>query len=386
MQKKIGVFGSTGSIGVQAMELLEKYPDKFKVSILTCGRNIEIFRVQLGRHRPALAVTAAEEDAVRLGREFPGTEFMFGGEGLGAAAAKGDYDIILNALSGVSGMLPTYRAVQRDNKEIALANKEALVAGGEVIMAAASEHGARIFPVDSEHSAVFQCMRGNEKNEVRRIILTASGGPFRGYTKERLKTVTRDEALGHPNWKMGKKVTVDSATLMNKGLEVIEARWLFGVEAEKIQVLIHPQSIVHSMVEFKDNALLAQLGPPDMRIPISYALFCPARAETGAEQIDFLQLGRLEFEPVDTETFTALKLAYQALKQGGSYPAAMNAANEVLVQLFLEEKIGFTDIQETIERVLNAHKPVYGAAVEQLLEIDALARAETTAFLDGICF
>ena len=373
--KKIAILGSTGSIGTQTLDVIENNPDRFTVTTLSCGGNVDLIRQQIKKHRPALAVTANEQDAVVLAREFPETEFLFGMDGLIQAAAKSDCDMVLNSLSGMMGLLPTYYAIE-SGKDIALANKETLVAGGEVIMKAAKEKNIRMLPVDSEHNAIFQALQGNEPKALNRILLTASGGPFRGYRLEQLEAVTLEQALNHPKWKMGSKITIDSATLMNKGLEVIEARWLFDVPADMIEVVVHPQSIIHSMVEYCDHSIIAQLGVPDMRIPISYALNYPERLQNDYQGINFFELGELNFEKPDTQTFRCLALAYEAIRTGGSYPVVLNAANEVLVQWFLEGKIQFLDIQRTIERVLNEHNPVYQPGLEDILDIDQKIRGD----------
>jgi 1-deoxy-D-xylulose-5-phosphate reductoisomerase len=283
--------------------------------------------------------------------------------------------MVLNSLIGMMGLVPTYYAIKA-GKDIALANKETLVAGGEVVMDAVKENEVRLLPVDSEHSAIFQALQGNDPRGVNRIILTASGGPFRGYTLEQLSKVTVSQALNHPNWKMGSKITIDSATMMNKGLEVIEARWLFDVSPEKIEVVIHPQSIIHSMVEYVDHSIIAQLGMPDMRVPISYALTYPERIENRINGVNFFETGSLTFEKPDLGTFRCLGFAYDAVKAGGSYPVALNAANEVLVQQFLEGRIKFLDIQNTLERILQEHKPVYKLDLEEIIEIDHNIRGE----------
>jgi 1-deoxy-D-xylulose-5-phosphate reductoisomerase len=283
--------------------------------------------------------------------------------------------MVLNSLIGMMGLVPTYYAIKA-GKDIALANKETLVAGGEVVMDAVKENEVRLLPVDSEHSAIFQALQGNDPRGVNRIILTASGGPFRGYTLEQLSKVTVSQALNHPNWKMGSKITIDSATMMNKGLEVIEARWLFDVSPEKIEVVIHPQSIIHSMVEYVDHSIIAQLGMPDMRVPISYALTYPERIENRINGVNFFETGSLTFEKPDLGTFRCLGFAYDAVKAGGSYPVALNAANEVLVQQFLEGRIKFLDIQNTLERILQEHNPVYRLDLEEIIEIDHNIRGE----------
>ena len=378
--KKITVLGSTGSIGTQSLEVIKAHPDRFRVEALTCGKNKKKLEEQIEKFRPAFAVTEREEDAHDLMRKFPRTEFSWGEKGL-IEAAEGGCDMVLNALMGMRGLAPTYAAIQA-GKDIALANKETLVAGGELVMEAAAKAGVKLLPVDSEHSAIFQCLEGNQNRPVKKILLTASGGPFRGYTKEQLENVTLAQALKHPKWKMGAKITIDSATMMNKGLEVIEARWLFDVEAEKIQILVHPQSIVHSAVEFMDNSVIAQLGVPDMRIPISLALGYPDRLKNGERELDFFGEGsNLTFEKPNSEVFGCISLAYEAIARGGSCPAVMNAANEVLVAAFLEEKIRFVDIEKTLACILDAHKTAYNLDLEGILEIDKETRKLTREIL-----
>ena len=378
--KKITVLGSTGSIGTQSLEVIKAHPDRFRVEALTCGKNKKKLEEQIEKFRPAFAVTEREEDAHDLMRKFPRTEFSWGEKGL-IEAAEGGCDMVLNALMGMRGLAPTYAAIQA-GKDIALANKETLVAGGELVMDAAAKAGVKLLPVDSEHSAIFQCLEGNQNRPVKKILLTASGGPFRGYTKEQLENVTLEQALKHPKWNMGAKITIDSATMMNKGLEVIEARWLFDVEAEKIQILVHPQSIVHSAVEFMDNSIIAQLGVPDMRIPISLALGYPDRLKNGERELDFFGEGsNLTFEKPNPEVFGCISLAYEAIARGGSCPAVMNAANEVLVAAFLEEKIRFVDIEKTLACILDAHKTAYNLDLEGILEIDKETRKLTREIL-----
>ena len=378
--KKITVLGSTGSIGTQSLEVIKAHPDRFRVEALTCGKNKKKLEEQIEKFRPAFAVTEREEDAHDLMRKFPRTEFSWGEKGL-IEAAEGGCDMVLNALMGMRGLAPTYAAIQA-GKDIALANKETLVAGGELVMDAAAKAGVKLLPVDSEHSAIFQCLEGNQNRPIKKILLTASGGPFRGYTKEQLENVTLAQALKHPKWNMGAKITIDSATMMNKGLEVIEARWLFDVEAEKIQILVHPQSIVHSAVEFMDNSVIAQLGVPDMRIPISLALGYPDRLKNGERELDFFGEGsNLTFEKPNPEVFGCISLAYEAIARGGSCPAVMNAANEVLVATFLEEKIRFVDIEKTLACILDAHKTAYNLDLEGILEIDKETRKLTREIL-----
>ena len=371
--KRIAILGSTGSIGTQALDVVSQRPEEFSVEALTCGSNVQRFREQLKVYRPKLAVTAKEDDAKILQEEFPDIEFMYGMDGIVTAASKTEADMVLNSLMGMMGLVPTYEAIQA-GKDIALANKETLVAGGSVIMNAVKEKGVKMLPVDSEHSAIFQCLQGNDAKELDKILLTASGGPFRGYTMEQLEQVTLAQALKHPKWVMGSKITIDSSTLMNKGLEVIEAKWLFDVEPEQIQVVVHPESIIHSMVQYKDHSIMAQLGVPDMRIPIAYAFTYPNRWENTSGEVDFYELGTLNFHKPDMETFRCLKMAFEAIKAGGSYPVVLNAVNEVLVQKFLEEKIGYLDIPRGIEAALESHTGVADPTLEEILEIDRAAR------------
>ena len=377
--KKITILGSTGSIGTQSLEVIRNNPERFSVEALTCGANADLLSEQIKEFKPALAVTANEEDALRLSREFPHTEFAWGREGL-IAAAEGGCDMVLNSLMGMRGLEPTYHAIKAV-KDIALANKETLVAGGQLVMDAVAEHGVKMLPVDSEHSAIFQCLEGNEGRPVKKILLTASGGPFRGYSLEELEKVTLEQALKHPKWTMGAKITIDSSTMMNKGLEVIEAKWLFGVEADDIQILVHPQSIVHSAVEFMDTSVIAQLGVPDMKIPISLALGYPDRLASNDPSLDFFGQGaNLTFEKPDPEVFKCIRLAYDAIRAGGSYPAALNGANEVLVDLFLNKKIRFIDIQNTLEKIMAEHKPQYNLGLEDVLEIDRSVRQKVKEY------
>ena len=371
--KKVALFGSTGSIGRQALDVIDKSRQQLSVAVLACGKNIELLRKQIERYSPEAVVVKDEEDAKELRRDFPGLVILSGTEGYKEAARSG-YDVMLNAMMGISGLEPTYEAVKL-GKEIALANKETLVAGGKIIIEEARKSGAVIKPVDSEHSAIYQCLEGRQKGILKRILLTGSGGPFRTFTGEELENVTVDMALHHPRWNMGPKITIDSSTLMNKGLEVIEAKWLFDVEADDITVVIHPESIIHSMVEFVDGAVLAQMGVPDMEIPIAYALTMPGRLEGVSESIDFFGASNaLHFERPDMERFPCLRIAIDALKEGGTCTAAMNGANEEIVAAFLAGKIGYTDIPKLIEKVLDGHKNGPGTQIEEILETDRLAR------------
>lgn len=373
--KKIAILGSTGSIGTQTLDVVSAHPDRFAVKALACGRNISLLSAQIKRFQPDLVSVERQEDALALAKEHPGVEVLYGEEGL-IAAATCSCDMVLNALMGMRGLVPTCRAIEA-GRDIALANKETLVAGGALVMEAVRQRGVRLLPVDSEHSAIFQCLEGNRGREIRRILLTASGGPFRGCTKEQLEEVTLEQALHHPKWSMGKKITIDSATMMNKGLEVIEARWLFDVPLSGIQILIHPQSIVHSAVEFADTSVIAQLGLPDMRIPISLALGYPDRLTAESRSLDFFREGAsLTFEEPDMEVFGCIRLAYEASEAGGSYPVVLNAANEVLVEQFLTGKIKFADIERKLERILDAHNPTYNLTLDDVLDVDRRIRSE----------
>lgn len=371
--KKIAILGSTGSIGTQALDIIARNRNKFSVSVLSCSKKIETLTQQIEEFNPELVVVEKEKDAIILAENYTGTQVDFGEKGL-IHAASIKCDMVLNSLMGVRGLIPTYYGLKAGN-DIAFANKETLVAGGELIMKTAEESGARLLPVDSEHSAIFQCLQGNSEKALRKILLTASGGPFRGFTLSQLEKVTLEQALRHPKWKMGSKITIDSATMMNKGLEVIEAKWLFGTHLDQIEVVVHPQSIVHSAVEYHDGSVIAQLGKPDMRIPISYAFSYPQRLENEYDSLDlFTEGSRLTFEKPNPEVFKNIKLAYDASLMGGSYPVILNGANEVLVELFLGGKIRFIEIQNTIEKVLNDHKPKYNLDLEGILEADIQAR------------
>ena len=379
-KKKITILGSTGSIGTQTLEVIAANPDRFCVTALTCGRNTALLAKQIAAFCPQLAVTERREDALALAAQFPQVTFLHGREGL-IAAATADCDMVMNALMGMRGLEPTYHAILA-GKDIALANKETLVAGGQLIMEAAAKSGVQLLPVDSEHSAIFQCLEGNRNRPIKKILLTASGGPFRGFSREQLAHVTLAQALRHPNWHMGAKITIDSATMMNKGLEVIEARWLFDVPADQIQVLVHPQSILHSAVEFADNSVIGQMGVPDMRIPISLALGYPERLANPDAPLDFFGAGScLTFAQPDMDTFRCLALAYDAIQTGGSCPLVLNAANEVLVDAFLHEAVRFTDIPQKLDQLLSRHMPTYHLDLEGILELDRQTRARTRELL-----
>ena len=372
--KRIILLGSTGSIGTQTLDIVRENPDKFKVVALTCKNRIDSLIEQIQEFKPEAVCVGNKEASAQVSAAFPAIEVNIGDNGL-REIVKVDADIVLNALMGISGMAPTYEAILT-GKDIALANKETLVAGGSLIMELASEKGIKILPVDSEHSAIFQCLEGNSGRKVRRILLTASGGPFRGYSLEQLEKVSLQEALHHPKWSMGRKITIDSATMMNKGLEVIEAKWLFDIEPDKIDVHVHPESIVHSMVEFDDTSIIAQLGLPDMRIPISLALGYPSRLHYSGKSLNmFTEGSTLHFEKPDTNVFECLSMAYEAIENGGSYPILLNGANEELVAMILDGKIDFLDIQRSLRRLMDEHKSVKPQTIEDILEIDKEARA-----------
>ncbi|HOA97156.1 MAG TPA: 1-deoxy-D-xylulose-5-phosphate reductoisomerase, partial [Acetivibrio saccincola] len=350
MVKSISILGSTGSIGVQTLDVARNL--NIKVEALSGNTNIDLLEAQAREFKPSM-VAVRDVDAANVLKERLsdlGIEVAGGMEGLKRAASLECVDMVVVSIVGIAGLIPTMEAIE-NKKNIALANKETLVTAGSIVMKKAEEKGVKILPIDSEHSAVFQCLMGNNIEDVSKIILTASGGPFRNKTKEELEKVTVKEALKHPNWDMGSKITIDSATLMNKGLEVIEAKWLFGLPVDKIEVLVHPQSIIHSMVEYNDGSVMAQLGLPDMRLPIQFALRYPKRSVNGFPKLDFLKHNNLTFEMPDTEKFPCLRLSYEAIKAGGTMPAVMNAANEEVVSLFIGERINFIQIPQIIEKV-----------------------------------
>ncbi|MGN0673533.1 MAG: 1-deoxy-D-xylulose-5-phosphate reductoisomerase [Anaerovoracaceae bacterium] len=372
--KKILIMGSTGSIGSQALDIIRDNRDKFCVTGLSCRSRVDDLIEQIREFSPLAVCTGNEADARRVSSQFPSLEVYYGDEGL-VSLADTPSDIVLNSLMGISGLAPTYRAVT-NGMDIALANKETLVTGGGLITDLCMEKGVKLLPVDSEHSAIFQCLLGNQNQRIKRILLTASGGPFRKSSIEELKRVTIEQALNHPKWSMGSKITIDSATMMNKGLEVIEAKWLFDVEPSVIDIHVHPESIIHSMVEFEDNSVLAQLGLPDMRIPISFAFNYPERLPLKGDSLDFFTMAsELHFEKPRRDVFKCIDLAYRALHEGGSSPATLNGANEELVAMFLGGEIAFLDIQNTIEKVMDASRVTNPSSVEEILEIDAEARA-----------
>jgi 1-deoxy-D-xylulose-5-phosphate reductoisomerase len=374
--KYISILGSTGSIGTQTLDVVREHCDKIKVAAISGNNNIELLKEQIIEFKPDICCVMDESNAFALKRMLPShikTEIISGMEGLIATAEYEKSETIVTAVSGMIGLKPTAAAIKK-GKTIALANKETLVTGGKYIMDLSKEYNSPILPVDSEHSAIFQCLMANEKKSVNKILLTASGGPFRGKNEEYLKTVTLEAALKHPSWSMGKKITIDSATLMNKGLEVIEAKFLFDIEPERIEVVVHPQSIVHSGVEFKDHSTIAQLGLPDMRIPIQFALFYPHRMENSYKSLSLSEVGALTFEKPDLKTFKCLSLAFEALKAGGTMPAVLNASNEVCVKLFLDKKISFLDIGIINEKVMLSHTPSEIDSIETILEAEKFAK------------
>lgn len=372
--KNISLLGSTGSIGRQTIEVAAANPDKLKIRTLVAHHSDELLEEQIKAVEPDFAVLTDKEAAARLTARYHGrTEILAGEEGLLAAATYEKVDTVLASMVGYAGLRPTMAAI-KCGKNIALANKETLVAGGSLVMNAVREHGVSLTPVDSEHSAIFQSLRGGGEKEVKRLLITASGGPFRGRKRAELENVTLAQCLNHPNWSMGKKITVDSSTLANKGLEVIEAHWLFAMPYEKIDVVVHPQSIVHSLVEFCDGSVIAQLGEPDMRLPIQYALSWPERYPYGFEQLDLVRAGTLTFEAPDLEAFPSLRIAIDCGKAGGTLPCAFNAANEEAVYAFLDDKIKYLDIPYITAKVTELHKNILQPTIEDIEETDSWAR------------
>lgn len=376
--RTISILGSTGSIGTQTLEVVEVLGD-IQVGAISGNHNIKLLEEQARKFRPRLVSVMDEDNAKELKSRLADTncKVVAGMDGLVEAATLAEADTVVTSVVGNVGLRPTFEAISA-GKNIALANKETLVSAGQLVMDLAKKKGISIYPVDSEHSAIFQSLQGNKDNQIRRILLTASGGPFRGKTLDELKNVTAADALCHPNWSMGKKITIDSATLMNKGLEVMEAKWLFGVDTDQIEVLVHPQSIIHSAVEYEDGAIMAQLGEPDMRVPIQYALTYPKRVANPFPKIDFAKRAQLIFDHPDMDTFRCLALAYKALKIGGTMPTVLNGANEIAVAKFLSGKIGFLDIPALIEKTMEAYTVKENYTLEDLLEADAWARAYAT--------
>ena len=383
--KNIAIIGSTGYIGTMALDIIRRHSERFRVITLACGQNVRLLLDQIREFQPRMVSVVSEGSAEKVRREFENSvDIAVGEEGMTLAATHDEVDFVVSAAVGAAGLIPTLRAIE-SGKTTAIANKEALVIGGELIVREAKKNGVLVLPIDSEHSALHQCLRGERIEDVRRLILTASGGPFRNSKKEDLASVTSHEALRHPTWSMGKKITIDSATMMNKGLEVIEAHWLFGVEQERIHVILHPQSVIHSMVEFSDGSIKCQMGIADMRIPIQYALTYPERIETELESLDLVTGGALEFFEPDRDRFPCLRLAYDALRIGGTMPAIMNAADEVAVEYFLNEKISFNRIPEIIEQVMEQSNSLPISSLETLLDADAEARRRAESIARQEC-
>jgi len=374
-KKHIAILGSTGSIGTQALEVIENHSDYFEVEVLTAQNNAELLIEQAKKFKPNAVVIANEDHYEKVKATLIPLDIkVFAGENALASVVEMDtIDLVLTALVGFSGLKPTIKAIQ-SGKNIALANKETLVVAGELITKLAREKGVNIFPVDSEHSAIFQCLVGEFHNPIEKIILTASGGPFRGKRKEELTSIKKEQALRHPNWNMGAKVTIDSATLMNKGLEVIEAKWLFGVKADQIEVVVHPQSIIHSLIQFQDGSVKAQLGLPDMRLPIQFAMTYPERLPSNFPRFDFSKYPSLTFEKPDTETFRNLALSFEALSMAGNMPCVLNAANEVAVAEFLKDRIGFFEMSGVVEQCLKKMSFVKNPVLEDYIQTDKETR------------
>ncbi len=384
--RSISILGSTGSIGCNTLKVIEHLGDT-RVVAMAAGRNVATFAEQIVRFKPELVACADDACASELERELhrlgaQKTEILIGEEGLVAVATHEAAETVVSATVGAVGFVPTLRAIEA-GKRIALANKETLVMAGELMTAAAEKSGSEILPVDSEHNAIHQCLRGEKRSEVKRLVLTASGGPFRTKTKVEIENATREQALAHPNWNMGEKITIDSATLMNKGLEVIEAKWLFGFEADQISVIVHPQSVVHSMVEFVDGSIIAQLGVTDMKHPIQYALTYPERQPGCLEPLDLARMSSLTFEEPDLDRFPCLALAYKALRSGGTMPAVLNAANEVAVQAFLDGEIKLNQIAEVVSRVMGEHEPKPADSLNAIVEADEWARGRAIIETDA---
>jgi len=387
--KRLAVLGSTGSIGKQTLDVVRKNPQRFRVVSLAAKENSGLLKKQIEEFKPEVVALFDKNKAKTLKNELEGSgvKVFEGPEGTVACAVHKDCDMVVNGLVGISGLVPTLKAIE-EGKDIALANKETLVTGGHLVMKKASEKNVKILPVDSEHSAIFQCMGQTPGNQVKKIILTASGGPFWGKSAEELERVKVEDALKHPNWKMGNKITIDSATLMNKGLEVMEAKWLFDVHPDDIQVVIHPQSIVHSMVEFVDGSILAQMGLPDMRVPIQFALTYPVRVTANFSPINPVDIGRLEFYPPDIKTFRCLGLSYSALMEGGTMPVVLNGANEVAVEMFLKQRLSFSDIPSVVETVMGKHHSVNYPSLDDIIYWDEWSRKEAVSIIekDGVRF
>ncbi|MGB0883569.1 MAG: 1-deoxy-D-xylulose-5-phosphate reductoisomerase [Flavobacteriales bacterium] len=377
-KKRVAILGSTGSIGTQCLEVISECPEAFEAEVLTAANSVDLLIEQAKKYKPNAVVIANEAHYEKLNAALfdLGIKVYAGEQALCEIVEMESIDIVLTAMVGAAGLKPTIAAIEA-KKTIALANKETMVVAGELITELALKHGVKIHPVDSEHSAIFQCLVGEDYNPIEKIVLTASGGPFRGKTREELEKVTKNEALKHPNWDMGAKISIDSASMINKGLEIIEAKWLFGLRNDQIEVVIHPESIVHSLVQFEDGSMKAQLGLPDMKLPILYGLSFPFRPKTTWPRFNFLDYPTLNFESPDLELFKNLKLAYRAINEGGNMPCVLNAANELVVQAFLDEQIAFLDMPEIIEEVMNAVELIKKPSLNQLLDCDLESRKLT---------
>jgi len=380
--KNLAILGSSGSIGQSALLVAERFPEEFSIFGLSVYSDIEALARQINKHKPRIVCLASPEAAARFDYKSPDLEMVAGKDGLERIASHPEVDIVVNAVVGFAGLRSTLAAAKA-GKRIALANKESMVAGGDLVNSTIAAHRAEIIPIDSEHSAVFQCLKAGRKSEIRRLILTSSGGPFRAWPKEKFSGITVEQALAHPTWHMGRKITIDSATLMNKGLEIIEAVYLFGLKPEQVDVVIHPQSIVHSMVEFIDGSIVAQLSRPDMRLPIQYALFYPRRREMNFADLGFDKKFALDFEPPDHDRFPCLRLAREALDRGGTAPAILNAANEAAVDAFLKREIGFESIFKLIGHVLSNAEILPADNIETIIEADKYGRDMARAFMAG---
>lgn len=379
--KKISLLGSTGSIGVNTLDVVERYPEKFQICALSTGSNVELFATQIRKFKPALAALY-DSTKVDVLKELVGdldVEIVSGQEGTISIASFPDADMVVSGVVGSAGLLPAIAAIKA-GKNLALANKETLVIAGELVLKEAARNNTQIIPIDSEHSAIFQALNGEKTERIKKIILTASGGPFRNFTLKQMESVTVKDALNHPNWSMGAKITIDSSTMMNKGLEYIEAKWLFGAEIP-VEIIVHAQSIIHSMIEFVDTSIIAQMGIPDMRVPIAYALTYPDRYESDLPSLDLSSIGNLTFEAPDFDRFPCLKLAMDAIEMGQTIPAVLNAANEIAVQAFLDELITYKDISEIIRMVMYNHRPVPLQEMQDVLDADLWAREETTKLI-----
>lgn len=381
-RRNIAILGSTGSIGSQALEVISAYPDRFEAYALIANNSVDLLIEQARRFLPEVVVIANESKYTQLKAALSDLPIKVwcGSNAIGEVVQEENIDMVLTAMVGISGLKPTIEAIKA-GKAIALANKETLVVAGELITSLALKQRVAVLPVDSEHSAIFQCLNGEGENKIEKILLTASGGPFRTFSKEQLARVTKAQALAHPNWHMGEKVTIDSSTLMNKGFEMIEAKWLFGVEPSQIEVLVHPQSIIHSMVQFEDRSVMAQMGQPDMRMPIQYAFSYPERLKSAIRPLDFFALSQLTFEKPDREKFPNLDFAYEAVKRGGNMPCILNAANEVAVQLFLEERIGYRQMSHLIEETMQKVSFVQSPSLDDYLQTDIQSREISTTLV-----